>query len=328
MSAWLREGAGALGLLFALNGAFASTPTARLDYMRSPGAEACPDAQAVRNAITARLGYDPFRDPPAVLIIVEVSKAGAQLSASVRLVDARGNALGARELSSTGDDCSELAASLCLALSIAIDPLDRGRSGEAFEPTLPKHPARPLAPQPPPLPAPKAEEHRATDEGWPAAWLLSAGPVGSWAVAPSLSAGFTVEARARWSHASLGLELRADVPTAAALLTGRVSSALFGGALSGCFHYGPMGACGVFSAGALRSTSADFTDSRTVFSPHAAAGVRAAVEATIWGRWSVRATADLQFRLVRITLLVNDVAGWVSPPAFVSMGLSAVAKLP
>src|SRR5207253_1811251 len=137
------------------------------------------------------------------------------------------------------------------------------------------------------------------------------------------SVGLAVEARARWSRASVGLEARADLPTQAGLGNGRISSALFAGALSGCAHFGPVGACGVLSGGALHTASSGFADSRTVVSPHLAGGVRAMVEVPVSGRWSVRASGDLQFRLVRVTLLVNDEAAWVSPLAFGSLGLSA-----
>jgi hypothetical protein len=49
----------ALAVLSASRWAYA-TPSARLVYSRGHGAESCPDEHALREAVAARVGYDPF----------------------------------------------------------------------------------------------------------------------------------------------------------------------------------------------------------------------------------------------------------------------------
>ena len=41
-------------------GSAPAAPSARLVYVRDPDAATCPDEQAVRAAVAARLGFDPF----------------------------------------------------------------------------------------------------------------------------------------------------------------------------------------------------------------------------------------------------------------------------
>src|SRR5204862_4286698 len=95
----------------------------------NPGADTtgCPDEQTLRNAVSARLGYDPFR-PDAertlqVDIVVDRRHERRGLRAHVELRDAAGNSAGSRDIGSQRSDCGELASALTLAISIAIDPM-------------------------------------------------------------------------------------------------------------------------------------------------------------------------------------------------------------
>src|SRR5438046_3043269 len=121
--------------------------TARADFSwtKAPGAESCPDEQQVREAVAARLGYQPFESGSATRITAIVEPA-AGLRGTVEVVR-EGRAPARRELTSATRECSELAASLELAIAIAIDPHSLARAAEPVQ-TAP--PAPPPAPTPPP----------------------------------------------------------------------------------------------------------------------------------------------------------------------------------
>src|SRR5262245_34038263 len=108
---------------------FAEPRRAQLRYARGPGAERCPDDATLRAAVTARLGYDPFTavaDGDVTIITVAIARAGRGLRAVIDL-EARGSPAGRRVLASPRPGCDDLAPTLELAISIAIDPLSLDR---------------------------------------------------------------------------------------------------------------------------------------------------------------------------------------------------------
>src|SRR5579859_7626471 len=50
-----------------------AAPSARLVYARGPGASSCPDESALRQAVVARIGYDPFFPWAPLTISVELT---------------------------------------------------------------------------------------------------------------------------------------------------------------------------------------------------------------------------------------------------------------
>ena len=99
-----------------------ATPSARLVYSRAHGAESCPDEQALRDAVSARVGYDPFFPWAKQTIIAAVAPGSSRgFTASVSLVDEHDVDHGSRTLSTQGE-CRELVDVAALAIAIAIDP--------------------------------------------------------------------------------------------------------------------------------------------------------------------------------------------------------------
>ena len=211
-------------------------------------------------------------------------------------------------------------------MSIAIDPLDAGRAARdsAAGPPLPTDLPAPT-PTPPTEPVQGKESQPLAPPSLPAKLQLGAGLAGAIGQAPSLSAGFLLEARLRWPRVSLGLEGQVDIPVLAPLLHGQVTSSLLGGTVSPCLHFGLLAACGLLEAGALHTSASGFEQSNSVWSPHLAAGGRAAVEFELSPRWTVRAQAELLVRVVRIILTVDEQQAWLSAPLFGGLGLVAVA---
>src|SRR5262245_61835748 len=79
-----------------------STTTARLVYLRGPGTGTCPDEGALRDAVAARLGYDPFTPFSLDTLFAEVDKSASGFTARVKLVAHDNTVRGARELRAAG----------------------------------------------------------------------------------------------------------------------------------------------------------------------------------------------------------------------------------
>src|SRR5437899_3138587 len=123
-------------------------PRAHLVYVRDAGAGECPDEAAMRAAVAARLGYDPFGERASLTVSVMIAPSGRGLRAQIDLLDAASEAAGSRALISARRDCVELASATVLAIAIAVDPL----RATLAEPEAAPVPA--LVPVPIPVPAP------------------------------------------------------------------------------------------------------------------------------------------------------------------------------
>ena len=129
-----------------------ATPSAKLVYVREPAASACPGESDLRKAVATRIGYDPFFPSASKTVIAQISRAPTGYRGKVQIVGDDGNLRGTRDLSTRGDDCSELLSALALAISIALDDLDDGKplpataGGQTGETTPAAPPAAPPAP--------------------------------------------------------------------------------------------------------------------------------------------------------------------------------------
>lgn len=118
-------GAAAWILLAALAEVGGAPPSAgyRLAWTRAPGGEACIDADALAEQVSARLGRRVFdgAGERAVVIDAEVGpgEGGWQVRVTVRGPD--GELRGARELAQPGDDCRAIDQPLALVLALIID---------------------------------------------------------------------------------------------------------------------------------------------------------------------------------------------------------------
>jgi hypothetical protein len=285
----------AVGLLTSLVAA-ASEPRARLSYWREAGAERCPDESAVRGAVAARLGYDPFNASAEArkTITVVLSGSARGLQARLVLTDDSGEVGGRRELKARGNDCAALADTVVLAISLAIDPLrfaEGPPSPEARQLPVEK-PAETVA-RPAPAPLPKYRGR------------LGAGPLASLGTAPGVSFGFTVTGGLRARRWSLNLEVRADIPSTQSVPAGSVTTAIYVGAVAPCFHAAVFAGCALVIAGAQISHG-DFAVSQDATTPYVAVGLRSALEFPIARKLELQVQADLLATLIRSVFLVDD----------------------
>jgi hypothetical protein len=320
--------------LLAVGRPASASPSARLVYARSADASSCPDEMALRGAVAARFGYDPFFAWAKRTVVVEVWRHGGQYASRVQILDELGLARGARELTTDGPSCSELFDVTALAISIALDAASKADApAPASTPVEPLSPAPPL---PPPAPEPLApapdepphEQLRPRAAGaHPASWFVGVDALGSYGTAPSVSAGAAAFGQLRVSSLSAALEARLDAP--AGTKSGQANSWLYAAQLVPCFHPGPVFVCALGSIGEFVVSGPGAP------SPSSGSALFAAAGARIGGEWPLsrasllRAHADGLVDLAPpIYLLDGYDALWTAPRFAFSVGVGLAVRIP
>lgn len=315
----------------------------RFDYQRAEGGTVCPDAAALQVGVAARLGYDPFDDQAPDRLRVTIRPAAHGLEARIEMEDRDGVPTAERRLLSRQHDCKELASSVELAISIAIDPSGSGaqvgtstgpgpvpaqRSSPPSSPLLPASSSSSPASSPV-WPPPTAEQTDARPgPARPLAGELSAMLVAGFRSSPSTSLGVSVGAALRAEHLSLGLEARADLPSSQSLRVGSIDTSLYTASLVPCLRSSYVGLCAVGTAGLLRGASDGLVDAKHVSFFYAAVGARVALTYPVGQRWSLSANGDAVSQLTETTLTVDGSGVWSSPRLAFALSLGVTAKIP
>lgn len=326
----------AFATLFLAARADAST-SARLVYVRDQTAAACPDEDALRQAVKQRVGYDPFFPWAKTTIVVEVTGEGDSFVARVRLVDERGLSLGARDLHAGTNGCQGLVDAAALAISIGLDTSGLGTGATAAPTGAPPAPetAPPTAPAsevpaatptpsapsetPTASPAPTASPDRVA--GVPAFPARVRGSVGldalaAIASAPAVAPGVDAWAEVRLGVGSLGVDVRADAPNSATGAGGGKAEVLFFAAtVAPCLHAGPFFACALGSLGWLRASGADLSLPRSGSALAPSVGPRVGVEVPLGRSLALRVRGDLLINTVRPVVLLDQEPAWTLPRA-------------
>lgn len=290
---------------------------AELRYERESGAEGCPSESDLRDAVAARLGYDPFESKEGLdTIVVRVKREGARLRGSIERVDrARAQRGRPTVITSNAGDCAELGSSLAVALAIAVDPLSLTR-----EPPAARAPAEREVIAPP-LPATSNVASRespsppATTPDPPPQVVVAAGPAISWGALPSASPGIRVAAGLSMAMLEVTVEGRFDPPVKVEDRVGAVEASLALATLVPCFRYRFALGCAEVSAGALRGTGLGFDHTREDNTFYMSAGARLGFEVALTKNLAVRALFEGIVPL-RPTRLEADGALVWSTPAF------------
>ncbi len=298
----------------------------KLDYERNAGAERCPDSSELSDAVAADLGYDPFQTEAGETLRVRIARAAGELTATIELLDAEGAVTGRRELSSPGKDCRELAATLALAVSIAIDPVHSTKKPEPKPEPAPAPPPKPAPPPPAPAPIPKVEP-APEPASTPLHLRIAGGAHLAVGTAPAQALGFWAYAGARWPKLSLGLEGRADLAAEKSEPDGSVSASLLLGSLLPCVHLGVGFACAVGSLGVLQGSGEDVSQPAKATTLFGAAGARGGVDIPVSDAVGIVVQADVRANLARTTLRLNDREVWSSPPLSGDLGVGVRGEL-
>jgi hypothetical protein len=246
----------AAAILISASGADAA-PSSRLVYGRGEGAEECPDESALRRAVAARIGYDPFFPWAPVTVTAEVRRSAGTLRGRITLVDQSGIQKGARELGVASGDCAELVSSMALAISIALDSLtpppnpDPPPESASSDETPPSRPDIPEA-DAPPEPRPDASSQSAAKRD--TVHLLGAlGGHAAFGSTPAPTPGVSVGVEARYRRVGLWVEGRYDLPQTSETVSGvgAIRSYVLAASLAPCLHLDPFFGCFVWTYGRL-----------------------------------------------------------------------------
>jgi hypothetical protein len=297
----------AAALASASPSALAQVPSAaaRLSYMRGPGAEDCPDEQALRDAVAALLGgRDPFAAEGAKRMDVTIVRPSRDFAGRFALYGEDGRLIGEQEHANAA--CTtlvqDLGASIAIALGSYARPIDPAPPALALAPASP--PPQPAPPQPPgpDVTPPPARGLRLQ---------VGAGAALGGGFAPALSVGFGGLIGARWPAASLSLDVRADLPAS----TEPTANAAFrtswlGASLVPCGYVRWLLACGLVSAGRVRSAATGNTTPADSAAGYLGFGGRIGLEAPFSSRFAGQITADILVNALRPRIRLDGDAVW------------------
>ncbi len=281
----------------------------RLDYIRGPGAEPCPPAEVFRDALGARMRFDPFDPNATARLVVTVVREGRRFRGAAEIRH-EGSVRGWFDALGPSADCNALMDALAVSVAVELDkssstPPSPGEGSPPKEPTK----GQPTSP--------------------PRSFLVRLGAAASLSVgsAPGVAFGVTADAGLRWSWASVALEGRADFPASAEVKGLRLTSSRYAGALVPCGHWGgrwgSLFGCALVELGALRLTN-DAPHPTPASGFYAAAGARGGVEVVLVNHLAARLTADALGTFQRSTLIVDGRPVWTTPAASGAFGLGLV----
>jgi len=320
-------------LLLAAIAPAGSKPTAHLVYDRKAGATICPEEIAVKQSVAVRLGYDPFADGDAQKTIwVEIAKVGGELRATNEVRGEDGKVEGTRKLVAPANDCAELASSITLAISIAIDPLggitpaaSSTSSSSASTPAPSTTKDHPIFVPPSARPSADVTPPRDLE------LVASLGVVSAIGAGPGLTFGATASGAVRWPSFSIGIEGRADLPSSREAIDGEVRASLLLATLLPCLHRDILLVCPALSLGVLRGAGfiyakSGFQETRQPTTFYAATGVRLGVQAPIGDMFAFRIYGDALGTLTRTILRIEGQDVWTTPTLQGSLGISLLGR--
>jgi hypothetical protein len=324
-----------IGILHVLAGVVFLAPdaaafsSARLVFRREPGAEHCGNEARLREAVAARLGYDPFFPGAGRTIVASIRREAGGLVGNVELLDAAGLVRGQRELRAPLAQCSELLSGMALAISIAIDPssLDRVEPPRLETSDAP-------GPAPPSATATtEVSDRGVSDRGASASgsrWApeLGLGVLASSGLAPSVGAGPAALFGLRRSWFSGNAELRYQLVKQRTVSSGALDSSLIEAAALACGHASAMFLCAELSGGWLRVSGLGVARPKTETTPVWRTGARAGVEVRLTQTLGAQVHTDLLLNLGSQAVDLDGRRAWTSPAVGVLGGAALLGYFP
>jgi hypothetical protein len=287
--------------------------TVAITHIRGEGALSCPTEAALKGNVISRLGYDPFVAAAPVRALTRFTKVGQRFSASLELAR-EGEAPRVRALESESTDCRDVAESLALALTLAIDPQFLVREQPRPVPAAP-----PTAPQPPTVPTvPPASA--------PVELAVYAGGLVSVGLSPSPAFGGNVGLGFRHRSFALYGEGRVDAPTSIAVATGVVRTNLLVGTVLPCLQWNHVSACFALGVGAFQ-VDGQLAFGRRASTPVVKAGLRLQYEWMLFRHVGLLVHGEVSGIPTRVTVLADDVAVWSTSPVAGNVGVGIIGVL-
>ncbi|UQA60412.1 hypothetical protein [Polyangium aurulentum] len=318
----------------------------RLDYKPSPGAGACPPASSLDAFTGGKFGYDLLADDARASLSVTIRRKAGKLEAGLVARDEEGTPRWETVVPSSYT-CEDLIEDVALQLFIQFGPSDDPPPAWALaEPPPPAEPppAAVVPPAPPapavPPPRPPAPAPAPAAPSSPPSWLipkaeLSAAFVFAPFDTPGAAFGGSLQAAARWSFASLGLEVRGVVDHRGSIERDSVrvpARALLGtGAFIPCLLIHRFRACGLFAFGVYGGPPSSAYGANETSGRFAGVGLRASYEYPIGSGLLLRGYGDALIPTLRTRSSVASAPAasdkenlWEPYPVLPSVGLALV----
>jgi hypothetical protein len=346
-----RDFARSLGIGLGLFSAHASAgpgDASRLEYARDERAQQCPDRAALREAVSKRLGYDPFFPAARQAVVVEITSVDDGLHAELRLLDENGIIRGSRQLHERPGHCDELVASLALAISIALDPAaglaltesagepapatEAGATNaEADAADARETPTQVEPPRPPQPPRGKARAASASTGAGSLASLLSWRAQGFAALgnAPSPAVGFRVAAGLRGKWLALSGEFADQFPSSRAVAGGgRARASLLSATLVPCVVHGWASGCVLASFGSLTTEGEQIPAPFRQSTAQVTVGARLGYTPALTRHFRLMLDLDVLKPLLPVTLRLREQDVWHAPLLSYAAGLGLEVQFP
>ncbi|XXX77669.1 hypothetical protein WMF30_02675 [Sorangium sp. So ce134] len=344
-----------------------ATPTrVRLEFLRAPGAEDCPDEQFLRAQTIRRLeGVDPYDAEAPLTLTASIERQHGELTATLFLRDRAGQGLWADGFSS-GKDCEVLVNAMALSIAVLLDgnelPATPGATPASPEPaeqaappeepcppdrTCPLQPApAPASPRrttPPPHKAPPARQTptvrappRSSAPPAPSErfrWVAGLDAVTGLGLTPGVALGSALSVGARWPAWSAALEVRGLSSPSGKVEAVSVSVSNVTADVVLCLHRRALFACGLAEIGVLRAAPSIPFDAASRLNRRAGLGVRAGIAWPISADLAVRAHAEVVHPVIGPVILrdpgvpVRERPLWNAPALALALGLGLQANL-
>ncbi len=301
---------------------------AHLTYTHDADLERCPNERELRDAVGARLGYDPFVEVAAREVGVTVTRRGGGIVGTLSL---KGPRAGQREIVSPRGDCHEVVDALAVAIAIGIDPSSLARPPGTPPPATPGPAGPPPGPPPPAAPPPPLAAPTESPPPAPPLPLVAvgatAGILGLFGESPAttgalaLGAGLRVRAFEARLEGAASLASRVSV-AGGAIGGGKISASLLTGSFLPCVRVKVAFGCAMVTVGALRGEGSGVAEPLRASAVYAAVGARAGVDIPIRGSFFARAHVDGLAPLSRITLQLGGQDVWTVPSFAARVGVA------
>jgi hypothetical protein len=304
----------------------------RLEYVRPPGAERCPDEEAFRDLVAAeRQGRDPFDPEGEGWLRIELRPEGRATSGVLRYRASRDAEPVERRFASAR--CNQVA----LRLVTAFITLEATRPPPPSPPPPPPPPLPPPATPPPPVPRsppPAANAGQVASRGASATTsevALLAGAYHAWNEVTDSDVAAALGAAWRRGVVSVEFEARGHRGFEREAMGVRVEGWMLAAAASACLHWRNLLACGVGVGGVTYRARADGEGSWSL-APSVSVGPRVGVEAPLAGWLSVRFWGEGLAVVVRPVPQGQDDGGawqplWEPSPWVLHAGASVLVRV-
>jgi hypothetical protein len=303
----------------------------RLEYIRGPGAETCPDENSFHTLVFMQYGsYDVFKANAPTRFVVTFRRNAGRLEGNMVATDDASGALVWKRTVPARSACAGLAEELAFLISFYfLAPKPPAPPAPAMPPPAVLEPATPPPAAPPPVPAPPAAPPRSAPARPPPEPLrLTLGLAGALTLKtapPIFSGSLSADAGIRWGSASLTAEFRwtpASVLTTDETGRAQVRAMQYVGALVPCYHGGAF-VCGLAEVLIVSPQALPPVVLRSVPEVGFALGARVGKDLQLAG-WPVafRVTGDLVATLYSVAARSRG-----SFAAWSALGLAATAGL-